>query len=658
MQYEYFTEENGALVFRRDGELLMIEPWGKNSLRLRATLEMRPTEKVYALDVRPEGNGEILVTEKGAEIRNGSLRATVSRAGEVSFYKNGEENPFLAEYHRSGPLKIKGREFKALTGGKYKLTARFESSPREKLYGMGQYQQDVFDLKGSILELAQRNTQVSVPFLLSSAGYGFLWNNPAIGSAVLGKNMTVFTSEVTDTLDYLVIAGDTPAELTETYTSVTGRPPLMPDYAMGFWQSRLRYRNEKELMTVARKYRDLGIPLAVIVVDYYAFPADGDWRLDEKFFPDLEGMIRELDEMGTKLMVSVWPAVDTISDNYKEMLNKGYLARSDRDVRNQFPMSRPLFAVDVTNPDAMAFMWGKMKENYHDKGVRIFWLDCIEPEYHKAEFELYRYALGSHLEVGNIYPLLCEKGIYEGMKNAGQEEILNLCRCAWAGSQRYGALVWSGDVAPTFESLKTQITAGLHMSLSGIPWWTTDIGGFLGGDASDEVFRECLIRWFEFGTFSPVMRLHGDRRPGVSTKDNEPSSKGVSAHSGADNEIWSYGDDNFEIMKTHIFYREAMKPYVERAMRKAHEVGTPPMRPLLYDFPDDPFVWEISDEYLFGDSLLVCPVTEYGVRERSVYFPAGTDWIDPFTKACYKGGSTATVPAPIERIPVFIRITE
>lgn len=653
---EIFKESDGTLQFRNESELLIIEGWGKNSLRVRCTHSVKPTDRVYALDEKPVSQAEILIEGKSAEIRSGLLTAKIDAKGVITFLRNSDGRVLFSEYSRMGPLKIPSRQFKAITGGKYRLTARFECDPHEKLYGMGQYQQDIFDLKGSVLELAQRNTQASVPFVLSDRGYGFLWNNPAIGEATFGKNMTVWQAEVTDTLDYLVTAGEAPAQIVETYMDIVGKPPMMPRrYAMGFWQSKLRYRNEDELMRVARRYRELGIPLSVIVIDYYAFPTDGDWRLDEKFFPDLPRLVRELEEMGTKLMVSVWPAVDEISDNYKEMKQKGYFVQSDRSTGSHLPMHRPLYVVDASNPDAMAFMWGKMKENYHDKGVEIFWLDCIEPEFRMADFEQYRYAMGSHLETGNIFPLLCEKGVYEGMKAAGQTEILNLCRCAWVGTQRYGALVWSGDVPSTFEALRTQIVAGLHMSIAGISWWTTDIGGFIGGDASDPVFRECLIRWFEYGTFCPAMRLHGDRRPAILPKDCEPSSKGIAVHSGADNEIWSYGEESFEIMKTHIFHREEMRPYIERAMQKAHEDGTPPMRPLFYDFDGDKAAWDVSDEFLFGDSLLVCPVTEYGVRTRTVYLPSGCRWVDAYTGTEYVGGTTIEADAPLSHIPVFIK---
>lgn len=649
----YFSEENGSLRYAYDGEKLQITPWGTNALRVRATHLRTFKDTNNALLPAEPCSSEITVSDVSAKITNGRITARIDANGALAFY-NQSGKLLLKEYNRKGPLNVKARHFHPLLAGKHKLTARFESAPEEKLYGMGQYQQDVFDLKGSVLELAHRNMQACVPFLLSSAGYGFLWNNPAIGEAIFGKNVTLWRAEVSEELDYVIVAGDTPAEIVETYTRVTGRAPMMPEYTMGFWQSKLRYRTQGELLSVARKYKELGIPLSVIVVDYYFFPADGDWRFDPKFWPDPEGMIRELEEMGTKLMVSVWPAADPKSENYTELESRGYLVQSDRGRRNQLPMGRPLAAVDVTNPDAMAYMWQKLKENYYDKGIRIFWLDCAEPEFYKSEYDLYRYEAGTQTEIGNLYPLLLEKGIYEGMQAEGQTEILNLARCAFAGSQRYGALVWSGDVDSTFEAMRTQVTAGLQMAIAGIPWWTTDIGGFTGGNIEDEVFRECLIRWFQYGTFSPAMRLHGNRLP--HKKAVEESSAGIKCGSGADNEIWSYGEKAFEIMKEHIFFREQMKPYLKAAMQKAHENGTPPMRPLFYDFPNDPAVWDISDEYLFGSSLLVCPVLRYGARSRQVYFPCGADFIDAYNGKRYVGGTREEVDAPLERIPVFVRV--
>ena len=240
---------------------------------------------------------------------------------------------------------------------------------------------------------------------------------------------------------------------------------------------------------------------------------------------------------------------------------------------------------------------------------------------------------------------------YEGMKAAGQDNVLNLLRCAWAGSQKYGALVWSGDIDSSFRSLRNQLAAGLNMGLAGMPWWTTDIGGFHGGNIYSEEFRELLVRWFQFGAFCPVFRLHGFREP---LKEPLGMTGGGRVASGADNEVWSYGEEVYEICKKYMEIRERIRPYVKSLMQEAHEKGTPVMRPLFYDFPEDEQAWEIEDEYMLGSDILVCPILYDNMRERDVYLPAGR-WRNINDNKVYEGGRTLTCSAPIDAIPVFVR---
>jgi alpha-D-xyloside xylohydrolase len=257
-----------------------------------------------------------------------------------------------------------------------------------------------------------------------------------------------------------------------------------------------------------------------------------------------------------------------------------------------------------------------------------------------------RYYIGPGLEVGNAYPMLHARGFYEGMQAEGEQEIVLLCRSAWAGSQRYGALVWSGDIDSTFEDLRRQIPAGLNIGLSGIPWWTTDIGGFKNGDINSPSFRELIVRWFQFGVFCPVFRLHGIRQPGTMAGSEQ---------TGAANEVWSFGDTEYEIIRHLLFLRERLRPYVMEQMRVAHSTGLPPMRPLFLDFPADPACWDIADQFLFGGDILVAPVVTEGARERDVYLPAGADWRDAWTGAPAAGGQWVTAAAPLELIPVYVR---
>ena len=657
----FFEEKDGALLYRYDAERLIIEPWGENSLRVRATKEPEMPQELWALVGNPEKTDtKVEIHPYSAEITNGKIRAEVNNIGKITFY-NAEGKLLLEEYWRNrqdmfakttSSLEVEGREFKPIIGGDYQLTMRFESNPDEKTYGMGQYQQKFLNLKGAELELAHRNSQASVPFMISSLGYGFLWNNPAVGKVNFNKNITSWIALSTKKLDYWITAGDTPKEIEEAYADAAGKVPMMPEYGMGFWQCKLRYRTQDEILEVAREYKKRGIPLDVIVVDFFHWPFQGDWRFDPIYFPDPDAMIRELKDMNIELMVSIWPMVDYRSENFKEMMAKGLLTRVEKGVRIDNTYCGNTIQYDPTNPEAREYVWGKVKKNYYDKGVHIFWLDEAEPEYTVYDFENYRYHLGPNVQVGNVYPLMYAKTFFDGMRKEGQEKIVNLLRCAWAGSQRYGALVWSGDIHSTFDSLQNQFAAGLNMGIAGIPWWTTDIGGFFGGDIRDPEFREVLVRWFEYGTFCPVMRLHGYRMPYQPKLGNTPSSE---CTSGAPNEIWSYGEDNYEILKRYIGYREHMRPYIRTLMKAAHEKGDPVMRPLFYDFPDDPKCWENEKQFMFGPDCLVTPVMTKAQKTAEVYLPEGVEWTDVWTGKKYSGGMTVTVETPIDQIPLFGR---
>ena len=660
--YGHFSEENGALLYQLDAEKLCIAPWGKNSFRVTATkCGVMPEERwALTMDV-PAAETAVRIEPLRASIENGKIRAVINNIGKIEFY-NAKGELLLEEYLRNrrdmhstttSSLEIDAREFKPLIGAdEYALKARFVSTPSERIYGMGQYQQPYLDLKGMDLELAHRNSQASVPFMMSSLGYGFLWNNPAIGRVTFGKNITTWEAVSTKKLDYWITAGDTPAEIEEAYASVTGTVPMMPEYAMGFWQCKLRYQTQEELLEVAREYKRRNLPVSVIVVDFFHWPVQGEWKFDPVYWPDPDAMIAELKEMGIELMVSIWPTVDYRSENFTEMKERGLLIRTDRGYPISMDFQGNTLHYDATNPEARAYVWEKAKQNYYSKGVKVFWLDEAEPEYTYYDYDNYRYFLGPDVQVGNIYPVMYAKTFFDGMKQEGQENIINLLRFAWAGSQRYGALVWSGDIMSSFESLRNQFAAGLNMGIAGIPWWTTDIGGFFGADVRDPKFHEILVRWFEYGTFCPVMRLHGYRWP---IQPQVGTTGGATCLSGAPNEVWSYTDEVYEILKDYLFLRERMKPYITGIMKEAHEKGTPVMRPLFYDFPQDQKAWETEDAYMFGPDVLVAPVMYAEQREREVYLPAGAKWKNYWTGEMFDGGQCVTVSAPLAQIPLFFR---
>lgn len=656
----YRTERN-KLIYRNDGEILQIEPWGKNSIRIRGTKTAEITKENWALLDQVECESDIQSDGKTASITNGKITACFNEFGWLTIYNDRKEKLLEERWRvnqggdKTSPLAIPGREYKPTIGSEdYKITVRYEGVDGEKIYGLGQRQERQLNMKGCTLELAQRNTQSSVPFALSSLGYGFFWNNPAVGNVTFANNLTEWTADCTQHLDIWITVGDTPAEIEESYANVTGKVPMMPDWATGFWQCKLRYETQDQLLGVAKEYKKRGIPISVIVVDFFHWTQQGEWKFDPQFWPDPEGMIRELESMGIKLMVSIWPTVDVNSENYEEMKENGLLVRSERANAVQMQFMGNEYLYDAFNPESREYVWEKAKKNYYDKGVRIFWLDEAEPDYmFHYDYDNFRYISGPAVKVTNAYPVMYAKTFYEGMKKEGQENILNLIRCVWAGSQRYGALLWSGDTHSTFEFLRKQIVAGLNVGLSGIPWWTTDIGGFTGGDIYDPKFHELLVRWFQFGTFCPVMRLHGFREPidfdisDAAKLFNEPFG------SGAENEIYSYGEDVYSILKGLVDTREAMRPYVKEQMVKAHEKGTPVIRPLFYDYPDDKKCWEIEDEYMFGPDILVAPILFEGQTSREVYLPIGKTWKDAKSGKVFDGGKTIHVDAPIDTIPIF-----
>jgi len=655
--------ESGAVVREFGAEKLKVEAWGDNGLRLRSTVLAAIDEtRDWALLPKRREAIDIHIDGDSARITNGRTTAKLSALGRISFV-NGRGEEILTERWRTredtttfSAILVQGREYKAFGGNCFRLVHRFEAHDGEKLFGMGQYQDGRLELKGSILELAQRNSQASVPFVLSSRGYGMLWNNPAIGRAIFGSNFTEWSAERSSQIDIWVTAGDTPAEIEEAYAEVTGTVPMMPEFAMGLWQSKLRYRTQEELLSVAREYRKRGLPLSVIVCDFFHWPMQGEWKFDRRYWPNPKAMIDELREMGIELMVSVWPTVDRRSENFIEMSERGYLVRTERGLDTTMNFMGETVFFDATKPAAREYLWGKLRQNYYDNGVRIFWLDEAEPEYSVYDFDNYRYHSGSVMETGNAYPVAYARMVHDGLRNEGREEVISLLRCAWAGSQRYGALVWSGDISATFGALRNQFAAGLSMAIAGIPWWTTDIGGFQGGDPDDPAYRELFVRWFQYATFCPVTRMHGfrvARKSDFSLELVGTSSDDV--FSGGPNEVWSYGPEAYEIMKRYLLARERMRPYIRAVMRAAHARGTPVIRPLFYDFPSDSTTWSVEDQYMFGPDVLVAPVLYEAVSKRTVYLPAGTTWEDAHTGTRYQGGVSVVRECPLDVLPVFVR---
>ncbi len=655
-----FRQDGNKLICEQNNEIIQIEPWGRDSLRVRTTANPAIRDDLPGALLPPSPSDvQIEILEARAIIQNGVILAEMRPAGNhredraVLHFSNaqtGEE--ILSETPAHFP-KYLPRIYRPAGGDHHRIEQRFKAYNDEKIYGLGQHQHGLLDQKGSVIDLFQINTEVCIPFMLSNRGYGFLWHNPAVGRVELGTTQTRWVAEASQQIDYWITLGDTPADILSNYADAVGHAPMFPEWGAGFWQCKLRYRTQEELLKVAREYQQRGLPLDVIVVDYFHWTKQGDWQFDPECWPDPAGMMRELDEMGVKVMVSIWPTVNPLSKNYAEMRKRGLLTRTENGTPAQMDFvdvgqEGPVYVAyyDSTNPEARKFVWEQARKGYHQHGVKVWWLDACEPEIFPRHPENLRYHLGNGLAVTNIYPLLNAQAFYEGMQSEGETDIISLCRSAWAGSQRYGAALWSGDVQSNFEEFRAQIPAGLNAAMSGIPWWTTDIGGFFNGNINDPSFRELIVRWFQFGLFCPIFRLHGNRLPG--------DSDGAS-WSGGPNEVWSFGEQAYEIIKDLLFLRERLKPYIMEQMKSAHEKGTPPMRPLFFDFPEDPQSWDIDDQMMFGPDYLVAPVLEEGARSRKVYLPAGSTWRDAWSETVQQGGQWLEVAAPLAQIPLFFR---
>ncbi|NYI07680.1 glycoside hydrolase family 31 protein [Allostreptomyces psammosilenae] len=666
-----FRESDGGLEWSAHHETLRIEPWGPDAVRVRAAMGPLRDDIPGALLDRPADKAVIEIPDgsesptaaaglgapdavAGAPARlvNGALTVEVSPNGLLRFLRTADGGELLAE--RPAHFWWPGPRVHTATGnGYHRLEQHFAAYDDERLYGLGQHQHGLLDQKGTVTDLVQRNSEVSIPFTLSSRGYGLLWNSPAVGRVELAVTGTRWVADSARQIDYWITAGDTPADILRRYADATGHAPAFPDWATGYWQCKLRYRTQEELLEVAREHKRRGLPMSVIVTDFFHWTHLGDWKFDLTEWPDPAAMVRELDELGIKLMVSVWPSVNPLSENYDTMLREGMFIGNEAGGPAHAPWmdkgSRVQALVsfyDPTNPATRDFVWEKVRENYQSIGINLWWLDACEPELRPNHPANLRYHAGPGQEVTNLYPRENARIFHEGMAASGNTDGLSFSRSAWAGSQRYGTAVWSGDIGTDFPTLRSQIAAGLNMGLSGIPWWTTDIGGFHGGDPDDPAYREVLVRWFQFGAFCPIFRLHGFRIPWMPLGGEM---------TGGPNEVWSFGEEAYQILERYLHLRERIRPYVAEQMRIASEEGLPAMRPLFLEFPDDERSWTVADAFLLGPDLLVAPVTEAGATSREVYLPAGARWRCAWTGQEYAGGATHTLDAPLDRIPLLLR---
>jgi alpha-D-xyloside xylohydrolase len=509
----------------------------------------------------------------------------------------------------------------------------------EGFYGLGQHQAGVWNYRGESVDISQDNSNISVPLLVSSKGYGIFWNNES-RSRFNNRfaNYLYISSEVADAVDYYFFYGPELDKVIAGYRELTGQAPLFGKWAYGFWQCKNRYKSQEEILAIAKKYRDLHIPADNIVQDWFWWNRKGEFVFN-KNYPDPRGMVDQLHADHFHLMISIWPFFEPGSANYDYMDKQGWFV-------DKFKFAKPPYhadgmaVYDATNPEARRFYWEQVNKALFSIGLDAWWMDTTEPETEGQEENIllgHKLAAGSGDRYVNDYPLLDTGGVYAGQRSVSdQKRVFILSRSAFAGLQRNAVTAWSGDINSDWLSFRRQIPAGLNFELSGIPYWTTDIGGFVFGSPSDPAFRELFIRWFEWGTFNPIFRVHGTR--------GNPDG----------NELWSYGPEAQKILIAYDRLRYRLLPYTYSLAWMTTSQGYTPMRPLVMDFRDDARAQNIGDQFMYGPAFLVNPVTDPGATTRSIYLPEGK-WCDFWTGATADGGKILTAAAPLDRIPLYVR---
>jgi alpha-D-xyloside xylohydrolase len=614
----------------------------------------------------------------------------------------------------------------------------FESPADEYIFGLGQFQDGHYNLKGITRRLTQVNTQIAIPFIYSNKGYGLLWHqygltdfNPAdnlinlvkqeksagndrmaevtttSGSQKVPQNQSLYTGKFTVSqdgeysifidlgdmsnrhfvvidgkpcldqsnmwlpptagalvnlkagdhdvqlvcksdnkptlswklkdntttfrspdakmLDYVVFSGSAD-EVIASYRNLTGNAPMFPKWVYGFWQCRERYTTGSHLVETVKEFRKRRLPLDVIVQDWQYWGSKG-WgvpQFDEKNYPNPSGFIKELHDLNAHFNISIWSNPDKNS-----IIGKEYVAKS-----LFIPDTKWL---DYFNPETRKEYWATLKENMFDFGVDSWWMDAVEPENDALK------GIKTYIGAGDFYrltyPLMVSQAVYEGQRTTTSDKrVCILTRSAFSGQQRYGVINWSGDIGGNWDSYRRQIVAGLNYTITGFPYWTTDIGGFFRPGKSqytDEKYQELLTRWFQWGTFNPIFRIHGYQ------SETEP---------------WKYGQTVEDNMRKMLNLRYRLLPYIYSKAWQVTKNGSTIMRPMVMDFSSDTNAVKQPYEYMFGEAILVAPITEAVATQRDVYLPESNDWYDFWTSISIKGGQTIKTEAPLDKIPLFIKV--
>jgi len=659
----------------RNGSLVAIEPYAPNVVRVTIALD-------HGLSDAKPGYGIVAKSDAAGWSHSTSASGDTFSSNAVSLTVQAQPWPSapsqMARYFASSipPVSIalndaSGKPIVSMTGWDmaphdvsgehtFRVSAGFSITPDEHFYGLGQNQEGTLDLRGRTIDCrhyydAAAGEQVCVPVLVSSRNYMIVWDNPSATTVSAGMNNgTRIQSEVGERVSFFLITGNNSDDLYKGYRLLTGVTPLPPKAAFGLIQSKARYESQAELMGIAKGYRDRGYPIDVMVLDWFYWTRMGQIDIDHAYFPDPQGMNKQLHDWGMHSIISVWPRFEREGRYFNYLTAKGWLLKDkDGNVVDGLAVrsDRAGALLDSTNPEARNWFWEKIRDNIVSQGFDWTWLDETEPD---LVPDGYFYSIGSGDRYHNLFPLVHTMGVAEGSaKDRPDFRNLILARAAYLGAQASGAIFWTSDVQGTWDALRRQIPANLDMAASGIAYTSSDTGGWqwpngpkaahaplvdpAGATAmapSYPDYPELFVRWFQLNTFTPTLRIHG-QRPATA--------------------VWEYGKAAEPILADYLRLRYTLMPYLYSMGHGTYETGAPFMRALFMDFPGDQTAATLNDEYMFGPAFLVAPVTEQGATSRKVYLPAGSDWYDWWTNRKISGGQWIEAAAPIDRIPLFVR---
>lgn len=628
-----------SLKIVNDGVVTEVQSYSPTIVRVFKYAEgQRPEKQSIPVIMQPQRHK---VKIKGSTYFTDSLIVTISESGSVEFY-DLNLRPLIREKETNLS----------------QISQSFVLDKDEAIYGLGQQQEGRMNQRNQELRLLQENMKIAIPFIQSVKGYGIYWDNYSPTLFRDNESFMSFSSEA-GTCDYYFLYGGNADGVIAQIRQLTGKASMFPLWSLGFFQSRERYESQEQIVGIVEKYRELGLPLDCIVQDWQYWGDNLNWnamRFDNPNFSNPSEMVSKIHDLNAKIMISVWPSFGPNTEIHKELASKGMLYNYDTHPGNGNHI------YDTFNPEAREIYWKYLKEGLLSHNIDAWWLDGTEPENVKGvpyalDNQTY---LGSLREYHNAYPLVTNMGVYEHLrKEDSSRRPFLMTRSGFLGQQHYGSLSWSGDVVARWDVLRKQISAGLNYSLCGIPFWNSDIGGFFAwsynNDQNNKAYHELHTRWFQFGTFCPIMRSHNSSpvRPEIFMFGSE-------------------GDWAYDTQKKFLKLRYSLLPYLYSNTYDVYKNDGSLMRHLMMDYIGDTKVWDIDDQYLFGRGLMVKIITEpmytqswgennkfwsedfSSIKSTSVYLPEGNIWWDFWTNDKYSGGQTISREVPIDIIPIYV----